>query len=410
MRLNWIVCVAIVTGLVVPMSVVGGPATKEVTTKDWTLMMYWDADNNLEFCTEYAFVIWEKALPSNDRINIVVLVDILSSEGISIYDIVDGKRRLVAAWPESDSSDPATLTQFVSYGLSKYPADKTMLVVQDHGYGWRGVCQDETSGDTIMSIDGLAEALNAVKKDNKGKGIDLLAFDACHMNTLEVAYELRDAVSYVVASQSMVPYDGLPYEMFLNELVAEPDMAPAELASRIVHDYVMFYSDKKAYEHIYTYNQDFSTVAAFDMSKMAALGGAFIDFAEQLLPLVAEYRSEIEGARGAAQVTQWANSAGYEWMPDVYAFIEGLEGMDEPLDAAISSWKATFADALVAEGHSERMGTNVHGLNFWFPPSLAQYNSLSWTWAQQFVYHDMCLDIVSESAWVDCLMEYYLGS
>ncbi len=389
------------------MGVVGGPAAKKVTEKEWTLLMYWDADNNLEFCTEYAFATWEKALPSNDKINIVVMVDILSAEGISIYDVVDGKRRLVATWPELDSSDPATLSKFVSYGLSKYAAKKTMLVVQDHGYGWRGVCQDETSGDTIMPIDGLAGVLKAVKKDNKGKGVDLLAFDACHMNTLEVAYELRDAVPYFVASQSMVPYDGLPYEMFLTELVAEPDMTPPELASRIVYDYVLYYSDKKAYDHIYTYNQDFSTVAAFDMSKMASLGGAFVDFTELLLPLVAENWFEIEDARGAAQVTQWANSAGYEWMPDVYSFIEGLEGMDTTLDAAISAWKAAFADVLVAEAHSERMGTNIHGMNFWFPPSLSQYNSQGWVWAQQFVYHSICLDLVSESAWVDCLMEYY---
>jgi hypothetical protein len=397
----------IAASLVVPMGVVGGPQAKKVTAKEWTILMYWDADNNLEFCTEFAMVTWENALPSSDKINIVVMIDILSAEGISIYDIVDGKRRLVATWPELDSSDPATLGKFVSWGMGKYAAKQTMLVVQDHGYGWRGVCQDETSGDSIMPIDGLAGVLEAVKKDNKGKGVDLLAFDACHMNTLEVAYELRDAVPYFVASQSMVPYDGLPYAMFLAELVADPAMPAPELASRIVYDYVLYYSDKKAYDHIYPYNQDFSTVAAFDMSRMAALGSAFAGLTESLLPLVEDNWFVIEDARGAAQVTQWANCAGYEWMPDVYSFVEGLEGMDSELDVAISAWKVAFADALIAEAHSPRMGENIHGMNFWFPPSLSQYYSQGWVWAQQFVYHDIGLDLAEDSAWVGCLMEYY---
>ena len=60
-----------------------------------------------------------------------------------------------------------------------------------------------------MPIDGLADALKDAKAANKGKGVDLLAFDACNMAAIEVVYELRDAVPYLVASQSMVPFDGL---------------------------------------------------------------------------------------------------------------------------------------------------------------------------------------------------------
>jgi len=406
-NLDWVLCVVIVIGLVVPMGVLGAPPADKDAEKDWTVLMYWDADNNLEFCTEFALSTWEEALPSDEDVSIVAMIDLLSADGVWIYDIFGGERRLVETWPEKNSSDPAVLKEFVSYGLANYPAEKTMLVVQDHGYSWRGLCLDETDGDAIMPVDGLAQALKEVKDENKGKGIDLLAFDACHMNTIEVAYELRDAVSYFVASQSMVPYDGLPYGLFLADMCENPEMSPAEVASEIVYDYVLYYGDKKTYPHIYPYNQDFSTVAAFEMSKMPALGAAFAEFTEVLLPLVADNWFVIEDARGAAQVTKWANSAGWEWMPDVYAFIEGLEGMDPELDSAICAWQAAFADALVAEAHSRRMGTDVHGLSFWFPPCLANYYSQSWIWARQFVYHDIGLDLVSESAWVDCLMEYY---
>ena len=106
--------------------------------KEWTLLMYWDADNNLEFCTEFAIDTWINAMASDAEVSLVAYVDILSENGTWIYDIHDGECHTVEIWEELDSSDPATLQRFVEYGLECYPAEKTMLVVQDHGYSWRG--------------------------------------------------------------------------------------------------------------------------------------------------------------------------------------------------------------------------------------------------------------------------------
>ncbi|MGQ9588053.1 MAG: clostripain-related cysteine peptidase [Thermoplasmata archaeon] len=369
--------------------------------------MYWDADNNLEFCTEFAFSTWEEALRSNDRVDIVVLVDYLSKDGIWLYDIIDGERRLVKTWDEMNTSDPQVLEKFVVWGMQNYPAEKTMLIVQDHGYGWRGVCQDETNGDVLMPIDGLAKALKDARPQVNDRGVDLLAFDACSMATIEVVYELRGAVPYLVASQSMVPYDGLPYAMFVSDLVENPMLSPRELAANIVTEYVKYYGSKKDYEHIYTYNQDFATMSAWDMSKVNELGTAFVDLTAVLDGLIVDNRKIVERARGYALQGNWANMAGYEWMPDAYALFDGLRGIDPELDGAIESFQEAFDCALILEDHSRRLGQGIHGLNIWFPPSLSQYSSQGWIWARQFIYVDIGLDLVTESTWNDCLMAYY---
>ena len=49
----------------------------------------------------------------------------------------------------------------------------------------------------------------------------------------------------------------------------------------------------------------------------------------------------------------------------------------------------------------------MHGLNINFPPSLSQYNSVSYPWERQFVYTQVGLDLIAESSWNDCLMAYY---
>ena len=84
--------------------------------------------------------------------------------------------------------------------------------------------------------------------------------------------------------------------------------------------------------------------------------------------------------------------------------------MDPALDDAIATFLEAFDAARINEGNSDSFGEVPRGLNIHFPPSLATYDSESWKWAMQFVYHDIGLDLVDMSQWVDCLMEYYFSA
>jgi hypothetical protein len=402
------VCVLIAAAFAVPASALAGPGGARSVEKEWTVQIFWACDNNLEFTTEFCMQAWERALTSDKSVNIIVFLDIQSVDGTWIYKISGGARTVVATWPEMNSSDPATLETFVLYGMKNFPAKKTMLLISDHGYGWRGICQDETNGDVLMPADGIASALKDVKAST-GKMVDVVAFDACNMASLEVAYELRDAARYMVASETMEPFDGLPYEMFITDMVTTPTISAADLSSRIVYEYVEYYSEKWAYPHQMTYSQDFATMVALDLSRMSAVGAAFSDLTEALLPIIPDHMKTVDRARGYALIGTWTNMAGYEWMPDVYTFVEGLREVPghAELIAAIDSFEASIDAAIIAQANSDKYHDTVHGLNFWFPPSLAQYHMKGWTWAQQFIYEGVGLDLVSESAWVDCLMAYY---
>ena len=61
----------------------------------------------------------------------------------------------------------------------------------------------------------------------------------------------------------------------------------------------------------------------------------------------------------------------------------------------------------MTHAHSPQYDGRAYGINFWFPPSVSQYDSCSWYWAQQFDYDESGLDIVEESLWTDCLFAYY---
>jgi len=408
-----LLCAAVVVAFSIPNASTAASETEEVEVsdvKEWTLLVYWDADNNLEFCTEYAIDAWTAGLTSNESVSIVAYVDILSEDGTWVYDIHDGVAHTVQTWEELNSSDPATLKKFLDYGLKNYPAEKTMLVIQDHGYSWRGVCQDDTDGGGIMLIDGMAQAIRDARDDNDGVGVDLLAMDACSVATVEVAYELRDTVPYYAASQLVVPYDGLPYQMMVEAMVANPEMSPENLARGLVDMYMEYYTTETDYTHIYSYDQDFISYSAFNMSYVDEMGAAFIEMTEVLEPLVADNADSIMDAWVYALIGKWANIGGIEYLPDACALFEGMLGIDDALDASITEFLAAFDAALLNNGSSDRFMGVPSGLNINFPPSLATYDGEMWKWMMQFVYHDIGLDIVEESQWVDCLMEYYFSA
>src|SRR5947209_115143 len=73
--------------------------------------------------------------------------------------------------------------------------------------------------------------------------IDVVGFDSCNMNMVEIGYELSDVVDFMVASQASIPDASWPYDRILARLGEEPAVSPAQLASLMVDNYVAGYTD-----------------------------------------------------------------------------------------------------------------------------------------------------------------------
>jgi hypothetical protein len=397
------------TAFALPGASIASPQAEETDDgKEWTLLIYWDSDNDLEAYVDFAVDTWTSALTDDDEINFIVYMDVLSVTGTWIYDIHDGECHTVETWEELNSSDPATLERFLDYGFQNYPAEKTMLVLQDHGYAWRGVCRDETNGNGIMVVDDMARAITKASTAN-GVRVDVLGMDVCDAATVEFVYELRGAADYFVASELFMPDEGLPYQQILTALVADPDVSPRDFAHDLVDMYMAYYGSKTLYEHTDPGDQDYATLSAFDMSLVDELGAAFIDVAAALEPLVVENADAVKAALNYAFICNRQSMGGYEYVPDVYTLFRELKGVDDDLDDAIESFSCAFNAALLNEGSSAKFKDVITGLNVWFPPCLALYNGMAWDWSRQFVYHDIGLDLVDDSRWYQCLMEYYFA-
>jgi len=206
---------------------------------DWTFAVYVAADNNLESSWDDVSLPALLGVPASADVHIVALLDRLSTEGAEIVEFEGGVQTVVQTYPEMNMGDGATFEWFLDKVALDYPSENLAVTMWDHGYAWRYVCQDDTSDGDRITMPELRGALAAADAE-----IDILAFDACAMADIAVAYELALAgtVDYMLASEAMVPLDGYAYDLMLAPLADDPSRSPEQLLADMLAGWGAYYA------------------------------------------------------------------------------------------------------------------------------------------------------------------------
>lgn len=218
---------------------------------EWTILLYMDADNDLEL-DQMDDLKEMVAAGSTKDVNIVVLADrhpggdgrkyvngpianLPNWTSAKLLYVEKGKLRELADWGEADMGDPATLRKFLQTA-GQFPAKHYGIILEDHGTSWPGACADESNGDNMLTTQEIGDALaDAAKTTGK---FELIGFDACLMANLEVAKAMAPAGRYMVASEELEPGSGWSYTELLKALSARPQMNGDDLGRIIVDTYV----------------------------------------------------------------------------------------------------------------------------------------------------------------------------
>ena len=219
--------------------------------KEWTIMVFVNAKNNLE---RYGLKDMNEMemVGSGDKYNVVVELARIAGYDSSEGDWKTSRRYLVQKdndtnnvtspvveeLPSVDMGDYKHLVDFVKWSKARYPAKKYMLVVWNHGAGWikgadprtKGISYDDETKNHITTPQ-LGLALKEMG------GVDVYGSDACLMQMAEVVYEMKDYVTYIVGSEETEPGDGYTYNDFLAPVFAKQNMGPAVMAKVAVDAY-----------------------------------------------------------------------------------------------------------------------------------------------------------------------------
>ena len=112
---------------------------------------------------------------------------------------------------------------------SEYRAESYGLIYWSHGDGWipnplpstRWVGQDTGSGTHYMNIEDLVTILSADAVPH----FDFVLFDACFMQSIEVAYALRNFTDYYIGSPTEIPGPGARYDVLVPALFSDGEVA-----------------------------------------------------------------------------------------------------------------------------------------------------------------------------------------
>lgn len=136
---------------------------------------------------------------------------------------------LVDEQPLQSMASPATLSDFIRWGVQTCPAKKYALVLWDHGGGAKtGLFIDELFDGDIMYLYELSQALA-----DGGVEFEAVIIDACMMANIETAYAIKDSARWMVASEEVVPGKGTAVGDWLQELYNHPECDGKELGRAV---------------------------------------------------------------------------------------------------------------------------------------------------------------------------------
>ena len=225
-RILWII-LAIVTGFFTfgggvdepePEPEPPGRGSEEVRR---TILVYMAARNNLSsFARLDISEMLRAEIPSDCRL---VVFRSLPGDVSDLIEIYNGKIDVLKTYDEGVvGADDETLKEVLADVRTLAPARENGVIFWSHSTGWKApqrVAPIARSfgeeGGRQIEIPALAEALRTVPK------FDFVFFDSCYMGCVEVAYEIRHAADYMVASVCEVPTEGMPYNLTLPYLFAE---------------------------------------------------------------------------------------------------------------------------------------------------------------------------------------------
>ena len=114
-------------------------ATKATNQRNWTIMVYLAGDNNLD-SAGLVDLKEMKTTGTTDKIAVLAQFDRAGAKRSTVrYCLKKGTtlaKDAVAKLGETNTGDPKVLEDFVTWGVTNYPADHYLLVLWNHGAGW----------------------------------------------------------------------------------------------------------------------------------------------------------------------------------------------------------------------------------------------------------------------------------
>ncbi len=131
-----------------------------------------------------------------------------------LLEIARGKNgqnipNVIRDYEECNTADTAVFGKILREVAALYPSDSYGLLFFSHASGWMPEQTYAKPGLRSVGMDGDSEMeLPAFARAIPGGMMDFIVFETCHMAGIEVAWELKDKTSFIIASSAEIVSPG----------------------------------------------------------------------------------------------------------------------------------------------------------------------------------------------------------
>jgi len=413
--------------------------------REWTVMVFMNGKNNLELDALDNF----HAMSSVGGTKEVALLAQLGRPKKKRYTDADGGWSGVYRFVVEKGMDPLPsngtnveelgesidmgstdcLRSFVKWGRANYPAKRYMLVIWNHGQGWRfqlannmelrtassrgdtrplpiptsvaeappiGGFRAVSSDDDTRSILFNKQIQDVVESEFKDRKLDVLGYDACLMGMLETAYAFAPSTEVMVASEDLEPAAGWDYGAWLAPLTSKPRMSAEELAKHIVDGYEALNKNKY-----------FTTLSALRLNDMQSSCGALSTFADSVRTATSADRKVLYDARLTLKsYGDWANPP-LATSVDLITLLRRFESASESKALKASSAQARQAiQAHIIRNYASTRSAGPYGsegIAIYFPRTQRDFKGDPFGSGYIKTNKLFPVDFVREQRWADLL-------
>jgi len=292
-----------------------------------------------------------------------------------------------------NSASPEVLLHFLQSGAERFPSKRSVLIIIGHSDGFLGLCCDDGAEDE-MTVPALAGALKGLA-GKTGPAVDVVVLDCCWMAMAEVALELSECCTVLMASQDEALHFGIPVREVLAGLFESAVEDAFWMASSILRT-VACTRPSASSDALDSVTPQFSAILP---SRIPALADCFSRLSHQILILESSGIGELHRIR--YRIWHSGNYAvrvePYTSFCDMGHFLEQLidsDTMPDSVRRAASASASRLEESVMGAVWSGNLMSGSRGLSFFFPKArcagevMELYTELRWP---------------RESGWLDAL-------
>lgn len=290
--------------------------------------------------------------------------NVSEDSGQTVLQLTENGFTNIATMASASMGEAESLTEFLNYANTNFPADSFSLIMWNHGNGpLIGYGKDMLFDNDSLTLSEMKTALEASPFNSENK-LSWVGFDACLMASAELSIIWKDYAEYLIASQEIEPSFGWDYS-FLSALTGDSNT----LFNSITETYLTTcedYYEKKGFD-----NRD-TTLSCMDLSYADELETALNNLFKKAAGDIDSSFNSLSVSRANARALGRA-STGSEY--DLIDLNDMAQQMSSAYPEETKAIQNILSDMTVS---NKTNAENLSGMSVYYPFYNKSYYEKSW--------------------------------